>query len=70
MTVEVATPSATTGVVPVIVELAATAAPAMKVTDPSALLTGVAMLRVLEPAEVEVMEQVEVPVASVALQVP
>ena len=41
--VEVAVPSATTGDVPVIVEVAATGEPATKVTVPSAFTIGVAM---------------------------
>jgi hypothetical protein len=41
VTVDVAVPLATTGPVPVIVELMAIAAPAVKVTVPSALMTGV-----------------------------
>ena len=47
VTVEVAVPSATTGDVPVIVEVAAIGDPAMNVTVPPALTTGVAIERVL-----------------------
>ncbi len=47
VTVDVAVPSATTGDVPVIVEFAATAEPAVKVTVPPVLTTGVAIASVL-----------------------
>jgi hypothetical protein len=50
VTVEVVTPSATTGPVPVIVEFAATAAPAVKRTLPPAFTTGVTMESVLDSA--------------------
>ena len=61
VTVEVVEPSATIELVPVMVELATTAAPATKVTAPSALEIGVAMDKVLTSAFVEVMVQVETP---------
>ena len=70
VTVEVATPFATMGPVPVIVELAATAAPAVKTTVPSALETGVAMDSVLFSATREVKVQVATPEASVTEQLP
>jgi hypothetical protein len=70
VTVEVATPSAVTGVVPVIVEFTATAAPAVKTTVPSALMTGVAMERVLVSALLEAKVQVATPEAFVIEQVP
>src|SRR5205807_1512887 len=53
LTVEVATPFATTGLVPVIVELAATAEPAVKVTVPPLFTTGVAIESVLTSAFVD-----------------
>jgi hypothetical protein len=62
--VELATPSAATGEVPVIVELAATAAPAVNITVPPALITGVAIDSVLDSALVDLSVQVEIPEAS------
>jgi hypothetical protein len=59
--VEDAEPSATTDPVPVIFEVAVLAAPAMKVTLPSALMIGVAIESVLTSALVEVIVQVETP---------
>lgn len=55
VTVEVATPLAVAGPVPVIVELAATGAPATKLTLPVTLPrpAGVAMLTVFVPLSVE-----------------
>jgi hypothetical protein len=70
VTVEVATPSATTGVVPVMVELAATAAPAVKTTVPSALETGVTIDNVLVSAFEELRVHVAVPEAFVTEQDP
>lgn len=70
VTVEVAVPSATTGDVPVIVEFAATAAPAVKVTVPPAFTTGVAIERVFTSATVDFNVHVEIPEASVEEQVP
>ncbi len=70
VTVEVADPSATTGEVPEMLELAATGEPAVKVTVPPVLVTGVAIERVLTSALDEVIVQVEAPVASEAEQVP
>lgn len=67
---EVAAPSATTGPVPVMLEFAATAGPAMNVTVPSAFTTGVAIARVLLSALVEERVQVETPEALVAEQAP
>ena len=64
MTVEAATPSATTGEVPVMVELAATAEPAVKTTVPPVLTTGVAIARVLVSAVEDLRVQVELPEAS------
>jgi hypothetical protein len=60
---EVATPSATTGDVPMIFELAATAAPAVKTTAPPALTTGVTIDNVLDSALVDLRVQVEIPEA-------
>lgn len=68
--VEVATPSARTGVVPVIVEVPATGVPAMNTTVPSAFTTGVAMERVFVSALREVRVQVAIPDESVAEQTP
>ncbi len=65
VTVEVATPLATIGLVPEIVELMATAAPAVKRTVPSDLTTGVAIDKVLVSAFKEVSTQVEIPEALV-----
>ncbi len=60
VTVEVAEPSANMELVPLIVD-AVEAAPATKVTAPSALETGVAIDKVLTSAFVEVIVQVETP---------
>ena len=68
VTVEVAVPLAVTGLVPVMVEFAATATPAEKTTVPSALITGVAIERVLVSAVRDVKVQVETPEAFVAEQ--
>jgi hypothetical protein len=65
VTVEVATPFAMTGPEPVIVEVATAAAPAVKVTVPSAFTIGVAIESVLISALVEVNVQVDSPLASV-----
>ena len=70
VTVDVAVPFATTGLVPVIVELAAAADPAVKTTVPSALITGVAIDKVLVSAAVDKSVQVETPVAFVTEQDP
>lgn len=69
-TVDVADPSATTGVVPVMLEFAATGVPAVKVTVPSAFTTGVAIESVLTSALSELNVHVEAPVASEAEQAP
>ena len=69
-TVEVATPSATTGPVPVMVEVATAGAPAVKVTVPSAFTIGVAIESVFTSALVEVNVQTESPEASVAEHAP
>lgn len=69
-TVDVAVPSAITGVVPEIEELAATGEPAVKMTVPSAFTTGVAIERVLVSAFVEERLHVEIPNDEVAEQVP
>lgn len=68
VTVDVDTPSATTGPVPVMVELAATGVPAVKMTDPSLLAIGVTIARVLVSALVELRVQVASPDAFVAEQ--
>ena len=70
VTMEVATPSATTGEVPVIEEFAATGARAVKVTVTSAFTTGEAMDKVFTSAVVELKVQVATPKALVALQDP
>ncbi len=70
VTVEVADPSAITGEVPVMVELAATALPDVKVTFPPAFTTGVAIDSVLTSAIVEARVHVETPDESVAEQDP
>lgn len=62
---DVATPSAVTGPVPVMVEVAAATGPAMKSTLPSVLETGVTMARVFVSALVEASVQVETPFTSV-----
>lgn len=70
VTVDVATPLATIELVPLMRELAATAAPAVKVTLPSVFTTGVAMARAFISALVEANVQVEIPEASVTEQLP
>ena len=59
--VEAATPSAATGEDPVIVELAATAIPAVKTTVPPALTTGVAIDNIFDSAVNDLSVQVEIP---------
>lgn len=66
--VDVVTPSATTDVVPVMVELAATAAPEVKRTVPSAFETGVTIERVFVSAVSEARVQVDTPEAFVTEQ--
>jgi hypothetical protein len=66
--VELAVPSAVTGLVPVIVEFAATAIPALKITVPSALVKGPVIERVFVSAVKEVKVQVEIPKALEAEQ--
>lgn len=68
LTVEVATLSATTGLVPVIVEVAATAAPEVNVTVPPVTDVGTVMLRVFTSAVVDCIKQVETPLALPTLQ--
>jgi hypothetical protein len=68
VTVETATPSAITGPVPVIVELAAMAEPELNKTVPSALVIGDEIERVLSSDFVDFNVHVEIPEASVALQ--
>lgn len=70
VTVEVAEPSATTGPVPVIVDVATAGAPAVKVTLPSALVIGDVIERVFTSALVEVNVQLDSPLASVAEHAP
>ena len=65
---EVATPSAITGDVPVILELAATAAPAVKTTELPVFTTGVEIARILVSAVVDFRVQIETPEASEAEQ--
>lgn len=70
VTVEVDVPSAETGPVPVIVELAATGAPPVKTTVPSDLNTGEVIERVFVCALREARVQVETPLVFVAEQAP
>jgi len=70
VTSEVAIPSATTGLVPVMVDVATATAPATKVTEPSALMTGVSMVRIFVSALVEVNVQVAIPLELVTEQLP
>ena len=70
VTVDDAEPSATTGPEPVMVEVAATAPPGVKVTVPSALIKGVAIERVFTSAVSEARVQVETPEVLEAEQVP
>lgn len=65
VTVEVAEPLAITGPVPVMFEFAATGAPAVKITVPSAFDTGVAIESVFVSALSEVIVQVDTPEAFV-----
>ena len=60
---EVDDPLATTGLEPVMVELRATATPAVNTTVPSAFETGVAIERVFVSAVEEARVQVEIPEA-------
>lgn len=66
VTVEVLTPSAMTGPVPVIEEVPAKADPAVNVTEPSAFTIGVSIWSVLTSARVDLRRHVERPVALVA----
>ncbi len=68
--VELATPSATTGLVPVIVELAATGVPPIKIAVPPTLTTGVSSLSVLTSALVDLRVQVDNPAPLVTEQAP
>ena len=70
VTVDVAVPFATTGLVPVMVELTAATEPAVKTTVPSALTIGVAIDNVLVSAMVDESVQVETPEALVTEQAP
>lgn len=70
VTVDVETPSATTGVVPEMAEFEATGAPAVNVTVPPIFATGVAIERVFTSAKVEAREQFDTPVASLMEQAP
>jgi hypothetical protein len=65
VTIDVAIPSATTGLVPVMFELMATAGPAVKMTEPSVFETGVRIERDLVSAESDVNVQVATPDPSV-----
>jgi len=67
---EVAVPFASTGPVPVIVELAATAASAVKLTVPPLFTTGVAIESVFTSAFVDFNVQLEIPEVSVGEQLP
>jgi hypothetical protein len=68
--VDVAEPSATTGPVPVMLEFAATAASAVKVTVPPIFETGVRISSVLISALVAFKEQVEIPLVFVVVHAP
>jgi hypothetical protein len=68
VTVELATPFERTGPVPVMLEFAETAAPAVKVTVPPAFETGDKIDRVFTSALSELRVQVETPLVSVAVQ--
>ena len=64
------TPSAMTGPVPVMVELAATGVPPIKIAVPPTLIIGVSILSVLTSAFVDFNVHVDKPAAFVAEQVP
>jgi hypothetical protein len=64
------TPSAMTGPVPVMLELAETGEPPIKMAVPPVFATGVRRLRVLTSAFVDFRVHVDKPVAFVAEQVP
>ncbi len=68
-TVEVETPSGGTGPTPLMSELVAIGVPATNSTVPSDLKNGVAILRVLISALVDLSVQVEIPLAFGTLQV-
>lgn len=68
--VEVATPSATTGPEPLMLEFAATTDPGPKITVPPLTATGIKRERVFVSAVVEPKLQVDVPVASLEEQAP
>ena len=68
MTLEEATPSGSTGLVPAIDEVSVDALPCTKVTVPPLTVTGVAIESVLVSALVDVIVQVETPAALVAEQ--
>ena len=66
VTVEVELPLATTGPLPVMVDVEEATLPAMKVTLPSALMIGVAIESVLISARVELRVHVASPLTFVA----
>ena len=68
--VEAASPSAMTGPVPEIVELATAALSEVKITFPSILETGLTNVSVFISAFVEASKQVESPLVSVEEQAP
>lgn len=70
VTVEEEDPLATTGPLPVMVEVEATTDPAVKLTVPPDLETGVAMESVFVSAAVDFKVQVEIPEALEEEQVP
>ena len=70
VTVEVEAPSDGVGPVPEIFEFKATAESEIKMTDPSALETGVAIESIFDSALVDFKVQVETPKASVKLHAP
>jgi hypothetical protein len=70
VTVDDAIPSAMTGPVPAMVEFTATGVPAMKLTVPSALVTGEVIERVFISGVDDARVQFEIPVAFVTLQLP
>ncbi len=68
--VDVVVPSAVTGPEPMMVEFVGSAAPALKVTVVPVFATGVRISRVLTSALVDLSEQLDKPVAKLALQPP
>ena len=67
---EVATPFASTGPVPVIVEVRALGPEGLKITEPPVLVTGVTIDNIFVSGFSDFKEQVEIPVALDALHPP